>query len=111
MANIDLRSADVLSFRMRRVVLTLLVVVAAVVAVVRASVAMTPCRPSQVAPLTGTLIEVREDDVVVSTEAAILKGLPRRICLRATGPTADDGAIRVVDCDFPNFEITASLAP
>jgi hypothetical protein len=78
---------------------------------VRGLQAMSPCRPADVAPLTGTLIEVSQDDVPVSTEAAILNGLPRRICLNATDPNGGNDAVRIVDCDYPHFEIDVRLEP
>jgi hypothetical protein len=73
--------------------------------------AMSPCRPSTTAPLTGTLVEVRQGDTVVPNEQAILKGVPRRACLSPDRANPRGMTVTVGDCDFPEYTVNATLVP
>jgi hypothetical protein len=84
-------------------------VVCAIVA--GASHARSPCRPFQPVRLTGTLIEVRQDNAVVPNEPAILEGVPRSACLSPTDANRETSMVTVADCDFPEFFVNAALTP
>jgi len=77
----------------------------------RASHADSPCAPFRVVRLTGTLIEVRQGDVVISNDQAILDGVPRSACVSPTDTTHQTTMVTVADCDFSEFFVNATLAP
>ena len=73
--------------------------------------AMEPCRPFQPVQLTGTLVEVRQGEVVIPSEPAILDGVPRFTCVSPTDTNQETTWITAVDCDFPAFSVNVMLAP
>lgn len=73
--------------------------------------ALSPCAPVQVVRLTGTLIEVRQGDAVISNDQAILDGVPRSACVSPTDTTHQTTMVTVADCDFSEFSVNATLAP
>ena len=78
----------------------------------RASRATSPCPPFNSVSLTGTLIEVWHEDGIVSSEQAILDGVPRHVCVVSNGADGPDGgAVTVSDCDFPEYALRATLVP
>jgi hypothetical protein len=72
--------------------------------------AMEPCGVD-VVQLTGTLVEVEQDGASASTEAAILDGVPRRVCLSVQHPLAPNTLVQIVDCDFPDFKLNVAVEP
>jgi hypothetical protein len=76
-----------------------------------ASQARSPCPPFQAVRLTGTLIEVRQNNAVVPIEPAILDGVPRSVCLSPTDANRESSMVTVADCDFPEFFVNAALTP
>jgi hypothetical protein len=80
-------------------------------AMVGASQADSPCAPFRVVRLTGTLIDVRQGDVVISNDQAILDGVPRSACVSPTDTTHQTTMVTVADCDFSEFSVNATLAP
>ena len=78
----------------------------------RPSRATSPCPPFTTVTLTGTLIEVWHEDSIVSSEQAILEGVPRHVCVvSSAGAGPDGGAVAVSDCDFPEYALSATLVP
>lgn len=76
-----------------------------------ASQARSPCPPSQAVRLTGTLIEVRQNNAVVPNAPALLEGVPRSVCLAPTDAYRETSMVTVADCDFPEFFVKAALTP
>jgi hypothetical protein len=77
----------------------------------RASRATSPCPPFTTVTLTGTLVEVWHDDGIVSSEQAILDGMPRHVCAVSSAAGPDGGGVTVSDCDFPEYTLRATLVP
>jgi hypothetical protein len=71
---------------------------------------MSPCFPFNPVTLMGTLIEVRQGDIVVPSEQAILEGVPRHVCVSGSAPTPDAG-VTVSDCDVPEHAVKTTLVP
>ena len=76
-----------------------------------ASQARSPCPPFEPVRLTGTLIEVRQDNAVVPNEPAILEGVPRSVCLSPADAFRETSMVTLADCDFPEFFVKAALTP
>ena len=70
-----------------------------------------PCLPFILAPLNGTLVEVRQGDTVVPNEQAILEGLPRRACVSSNQASSQGATVTVSDCDFQEYAVNATLVP
>jgi hypothetical protein len=78
----------------------------------RAPRANSPCPDFHAVPLTGTLIEVRQGNTVISNEQAIGEGVPRTACVtRPAFGNPDSPEVTVADCDFAEFSAHATLVP
>jgi len=73
--------------------------------------ALEPCPSFRVVRLTGTLLDVRQGDVVVPNEQAILDGVPRAVCVSPTNTSQPTTSVTVADCDFPESFVNVMLGP
>ncbi|HEY4184889.1 MAG TPA: hypothetical protein VGP07_07445 [Polyangia bacterium] len=89
----------------------LVVATAMIVALVavRLSRATSPCNPYHSVALTGTLVEVRQDDVVVPAGDPIFSALPPTLCFKA--PLAGTRSVFVADCNDSRYQAAFLVDP
>jgi hypothetical protein len=61
------------------------------------------CPPSSPIRLTGTLIEIRQDDTEVSGDDPILSVVPRVVCLKPRGYSPGERYVEIGDCYDSRF--------
>jgi hypothetical protein len=78
----------------------------------RAPRATSPCPPFFPATLTGTLIETREGDTLISYDQAIQAGALRRVCVAPTFGSSSGQTVTITDCEtnpgWPVYTLTES---
>jgi len=70
--------------------------------------ATSPCRTTMLVPMTGALVELREEGVVVAPDREVLDAVPRFVCVR--GEYSGSG-VAAEDCWVPERHVTATLEP
>jgi hypothetical protein len=96
---------------MTKVRITVLVVAAATAFVAIASVARfgltSSCPPTSPVELTGTLVEVRQNDTALPNDDPIFLVMPRVVCLKPRGYSPGEQFVEISDCYDSRF--TASF--
>jgi hypothetical protein len=79
------------------------VLIAVGVGVSRRSNGTSPCPPFTLVEMTGTLVEVRRDDMAVSADDPVMSVVPRVVCLSPQDGTYGAATVVVRDCYEPQY--------